>query len=340
MVFFCYNRLCRGKVDFAMTRRCSILNTYLLLAPVMSAWMLLSPTNGRLAEATASSSEESVAALRGRSVYDRACAACHGTAGDGNGPAARYLDPRPRDFTFGMYKFRSTPYGMPPTDEDLYRTVTFGIPTTTMPPYKDILSEQERRDVVAYIKSFSENFASIPAVEPIRIPEVPDATPQSIAEGKSAYMINACWTCHGAQGKGHGEAASSLKDVWGNEVRPVDFTLGSYKGGSDARSIFRTVNTGITGTPMPPYDQSFLYGSDGVKLPSTLSQAYTEGEIAELQAYLTSQPTKEQIRAMSDAALEELTDRRKWALVHYLKSLSKEPGLWHRLFVEDTEVTQ
>ena len=302
--------------------------------------MLLNPANNQLAGATALSSDESVAALRGRPVYDRACAACHGIAGDGNGPAARYLDPRPRNFTFGIYKFRSTSSGMLPTDEDLYRTVSLGIPTTTMPPFKDLLTERERHDVVAYIKSFSGNFAIMSPVEPIRIPEAPQATPQSVTEGKSIYMITGCWTCHVPQGKGAGEAASSLKDVWGDELRPVDFSRGSYKGGSDDQSIFRTLNTGITGTPMPSYAASFLYGSDSVKLPSTLGGAYTEGEIGQVQTYLATQPTEEQISAMSEAAREELASSRKWALVHYLRSLAEEPSLWRRLFVEDTEVTK
>ena len=282
---------------------------------------------------------DGIEAFRGEQVYRRACATCHGKAGDGSGPSSRYLDPRPRDFTLGLYKFRSTAAGMLPTDEDLYRTVTSGIPTTTMPPFVDILTERERRDVVAYIKSFSNNFETMPPAEPITIGEEPEATAQSIAEGKSIYMINACWTCHGSTGKGAGEAASSLKDVWGQKIRPVDFTLGKYKGGNDNRSIFRTINTGLTGTPMPSYAESFSYGSDSVHLPPTLSKAYADVEIAQLRAYLQSQPTQEEISNMPDSAKVSLTDRRAWALVHYVNSLSREPGLWHRLFVEDTEVT-
>jgi mono/diheme cytochrome c family protein len=283
--------------------------------------------------------KDGIDAFRGEQVYRRACATCHGKAGDGSGPAARYLDPLPRDFTLGIFKFRSTPAGMLPTDEDLFRTVSSGIPTTTMPPFADVLTERERRDVVAYIKTFSTNFENMLPAEPITIREEPEATAQSVAEGKSVYMINGCWTCHGAAGKGTGEAASALKDVWGHEIRPVDFTVGKYKGGSDNRSIFRTINTGLTGTPMPSFAESYLFGSDSVNLPTTLSEAYADAEIAELRAYLQSQPTQEEMSNLSDSEKESLTDRRAWALVHYLNSLSREPGLWHRLFVEDTEVT-
>ena len=90
---------------------------------------------------------------------------------------------------------------------------------------------------------------------------------------------------------------------------------------------------------MPSFAESYLYGSDSVNLPPTLSKAYADAEIAQLQAYLQTQPTQDEISNMSDAAKESLADRRAWALVHYLNSLSRKPGLWHRLFVEDTEVT-
>jgi mono/diheme cytochrome c family protein len=305
----------------------------------LTLFVLIAPSLLRAQTAEMIPRQNGIEAFRGEQVYSRACATCHGKAGNGSGPAARYLDPLPRDFTLGIFKFRSTAAGMLPTDEDLYRTVTSGIPTTTMPPFVDVLTERERRDVVAYIKSFSKNFETVPPAEPIAIREEPEATAQSIAEGKSIYLINGCWTCHGAAGKGAGAAASSLKDVWGQEIRPVDFTLGKYKGGSDNRSIFRTINTGLAGTPMPSYAESYSYGSDSVNLPPALSKDYTDAEIAQLRAYLQSQPTREEIRDMSNSTKVSLTDRRAWALVHYLDSLSRKPGLWHRLFVEDTEVT-
>ncbi len=302
-------------------------------------FVLVAPPLLRAQTAQEAPGHDGIDAFRGEHVYRHACAACHGKAGDGSGPAARYLDPRPRDFTLGIYKFRSTTAGMLPTDEDLYRTVTVGIPTTRMPAFEDVLTERERRDVVAYIKSFSKTFESMPAAEPITIHEEPKATAESIAEGKNIYMINGCWTCHGTTGKGAGEAASLLKDVWGHKIRPVDFTSGKYKGGSDHKSIFRSINTGLTGTPMPSFAESYLYGGDSVSLPTTLSEAYADADIALLRAYLQSQPTEEEISGMSDAERETLSDRRAWVLVHYVTSLARERGLWHRLFVEDTEVT-
>src|SRR5258708_18480043 len=59
----------------------------------------------------------------GRRVYAERCAVCHGPDGRGNGPAAPSLIPRPRDFTLGQFKYKSTPHGQPPTDDDLKQIV-------------------------------------------------------------------------------------------------------------------------------------------------------------------------------------------------------------------------
>src|SRR4051812_9412553 len=61
-------------------------------------------------------------------LYQARCAVCHGVAGQGDGPAAALLTPAPRDFTTGVYKFRSTPSGTLPTEADVLRTITRGLP--------------------------------------------------------------------------------------------------------------------------------------------------------------------------------------------------------------------
>ncbi|PYJ08182.1 MAG: hypothetical protein DME25_02130 [Verrucomicrobia bacterium] len=81
----------------------------------------------------------------GKAVYEQHCAACHGVTGEGNGPAAVWLYPKPRNFTSGLFKIQSTPPGSPPTDEDLFQTVTRGMPGSSMPSFT-YLSEQHRRD--------------------------------------------------------------------------------------------------------------------------------------------------------------------------------------------------
>src|SRR6516225_1626314 len=87
----------------------------------------------------------------GKTVYLQHCAACHGVNGDGSGPASVWLFPRPRNFSAGLFKIKTTPGTALPTDEDLFGTVTRGMPGSSMPSFT-YLSEGERRDAVQYIK--------------------------------------------------------------------------------------------------------------------------------------------------------------------------------------------
>ena len=86
---------------------------------------------------------------QGKQIYFKRCSFCHGLMGDGNGPAADFMDPRPRDFTLGTFKFRTTQSGELPRDEDLFRTVSRGLSGTGMQAFdgdliKSGLSEQDR----------------------------------------------------------------------------------------------------------------------------------------------------------------------------------------------------
>src|SRR5436190_7050844 len=91
------------------------------------------------------------ASLVGQAVYEQHCAACHGTGGDGNGPATVWLFPKPRNFNSGLFKIQSTPAGSLPTDDDLFQTITRGMAGSSMPSFS-YLSEKERREVVQYVK--------------------------------------------------------------------------------------------------------------------------------------------------------------------------------------------
>src|SRR3989454_3955447 len=92
----------------------------------------------------------------GRRVYAQRCAVCHGPDGRGNGPAAPSLIPRPRDFTLGQFKYKSTAAGQPPTEADLMHVVANGLAASAMPYWRDILDSVETRAVVAYVKSMSQ----------------------------------------------------------------------------------------------------------------------------------------------------------------------------------------
>jgi cytochrome c oxidase cbb3-type subunit 2 len=188
-------------------------------------------------------------------VYQRHCTACHGEKGDGDGPAAYLLYPKPRDFTSGVFKFRSTPTGAPPTDDDLLLTLKRGVSGTSMPTW-DRLSEKERRDVIAYVKSFSDIFDDEDAIEPpIEIQSPPSTSAKSIKAGKIIYKEQECAKCHGPAGKGDGPSAATLTDDFDRPIRPYDFTRGPglMKGGSKPEDIYRTFMTGLDGTPMPSF---------------------------------------------------------------------------------------
>jgi len=91
---------------------------------------------------------------RPRGLYRKHCAHCHGVAGDGAGPMATFLNPYPRDFRPGIYKFKSTPKGQKPTHDDLRRILVSGIPGTAMPSYR-ALPESEIESLVHYVKYLS-----------------------------------------------------------------------------------------------------------------------------------------------------------------------------------------
>src|SRR5208282_412063 len=116
---------------------------------------------------------------RGKELYRRYCVGCHGPNGDGQGENAPWVDPKPRDFTLGIFKCRSTPTGNIPLDEDIFNTIGRGLDTTAMPPWRP-LTPQYRADLVAYIKSFSERFREEKPGPPVAItPETPN-TPDSV----------------------------------------------------------------------------------------------------------------------------------------------------------------
>ncbi len=89
----------------------------------------------------------------GKAIYDRRCAGCHGDKGDGKGPAAELLAPKPRDFTAGLYKIRTSANKVP-SDQDLFRIITDGMPGTSMPAWA-VLPDRDRWNLVAYIKTFA-----------------------------------------------------------------------------------------------------------------------------------------------------------------------------------------
>ena len=134
----------------------------------------------------------------GRDVYANYCVGCHGEKGDGNGPAARFFDPKPRDFRVGRIKFANVSSGEAPRDEDYVRIVTQGLAGTAMPSFA-LLSTQERAAVVAYVKTFSKKKQSPGRPPPMGGDPFARDPARGIAAGKAAYHATAkCWSCHPA----------------------------------------------------------------------------------------------------------------------------------------------
>jgi len=192
----------------------------------------------------------------GKALYERHCAQCHGEQGKGDGPAADLVYPRPRDFTLALYKVRSTPTGQLPTDQDLYRAISEGLPGTSMPPWKKYLSEAERWQLVHQVKTFDvlDLFRDEPQKARIAVGSPPRITPELLARGKDLYESKKCGQCHGQYGRGDGTSADQMKDDWGFPIRPVNFTKGwRFRAGDRVEDIYRTFTTGFNGTPMPSF---------------------------------------------------------------------------------------
>jgi mono/diheme cytochrome c family protein len=190
----------------------------------------------------------------GKTLYLKYCAQCHGEKGDGEGYATPHLSPRPRDFTAGKFKVRTTPNGALPTHQDLVNIIRRGMPYTSMPAWP-ALSDQEVSDLAHFITTFSPEFSNAASVpKPVELPRAPASTNESIELGKKLYVDTGCVKCHGTLGRGDGSSASSLKDEWGHPIRAADLAQRwTFRGGSSREDIFRTMSTGLNGTPMPSF---------------------------------------------------------------------------------------
>jgi cytochrome c oxidase cbb3-type subunit 2 len=185
-------------------------------------------------------------------VYLTNCAVCHGENGNGEGRAAGQLTVKPRDFRAGSFKFRSTPSGSLPRDEDLDATLVHGIRGTAMVPQRH-LGGDERRAVIAYLKTFSERFARDRPQSPVEVPAAPSPTADLIAKGRRIYQNAQCAECHGTRGRGDGPSAPTMKDDRGVPIAVPDFTQWPLKRASEPAALFQTIATGLNGTPMPSY---------------------------------------------------------------------------------------
>lgn len=187
----------------------------------------------------------------GQGIYMTRCFWCHGAEGRGNGPSAVGMFPRPRDFVQARYKIRSTPHGQLPTDDDLFDVIADGLPDTPMSGWREVLSDEEIRRVVRYVRSLSPRFRN-EQIEPLTVPD----GEASVGRGESIYVKSRCFMCHGDAGRGDGGITTALNYQWGIPHRPADLSRGwTFKGGHEPREIYLRITGGLNGTPMGPYQQ-------------------------------------------------------------------------------------
>ncbi len=200
--------------------------------------------------------QEPPSLARGKHIYLEKCAYCHGKKGKGDGPAADYTMPQPRNLTKGHIKIRSTPFGKIPTDEDLYDAITNGMRETTMPGWKH-LPENDRKSLVIYIKSLSNKFEKFTKKgkdhKIVKVGKPPALSPKSIEHGKDLFMAN-CSGCHGVEGRGDGVTTQRIIDYSSSAIWPRNLTKPwTFRRGSSREDIFKTLRTGLSTTAMPKF---------------------------------------------------------------------------------------
>ncbi|MFM7107663.1 MAG: c-type cytochrome [Planctomycetaceae bacterium] len=221
----------------------------------------------------------------GHAVYTKQCAACHGTTGDGKGPAGAHLNPPPRDYRNGVFKFTSTPRGSKPRREDLRRILKYGAKGTSMPAFR-FLSEEDAEAIIDYVQVLSargeleidlireatdeldegDDFdpaavagyvtkiadswdrAESELVRPLTVN--PPRTPETIHAGAVAFGELYCVKCHGPDARGS-KSADVGQDIWGRTAYPANLAMGMLHGGRRPIDIYRRIYSGINGTPMP-----------------------------------------------------------------------------------------
>lgn len=221
----------------------------------------------------------------GREVYTAQCAGCHGTTGDGQGPAGAHLNPPPRDYRNGVFKFTSTPRGSKPRREDLRRILTYGAKGTSMPAFR-FLPEEDREAVIDYVMvlaSRGELEINLLREAETELDEEDDFDPEVVAEyvqdiadswgradeelvrpltvnpprsdetirdGAVAFAELYCIKCHGPDARGS-KSADVGQDIWGRTAYPANLAMGMLHGGRRPIDIYRRIYSGINGTPMP-----------------------------------------------------------------------------------------
>ncbi|MBI4575939.1 MAG: c-type cytochrome [Planctomycetes bacterium] len=192
-------------------------------------------------------------AARGGELYPRLCTACHGESGRGDGELAPWLASPPRDLPLGRFKLKSTAAGEPAAPEDLYRTLTAGIPAYGMPSFAH-LPERDRWALVVRVLELA-RLQGRPRARPLELPGRRGPDRGAVSRGRAVYLGSGCAACHGVDLAGDGPSAAGLVDEAERPAAVPDLSRGpgAFRRGALAADVAATLLAGMPGTPMPSY---------------------------------------------------------------------------------------
>jgi mono/diheme cytochrome c family protein len=234
------------------------------------AWVACSGEQTKLDEST---TVDSAQLERGLTLFEQECARCHGSHGLGNGIQAVFLYPKPRDFASGHFRITSTQYGFP-TDDDLMRSISNGLPGSAMPPFGH-LAEQDREALVVAVKHLAvegkvqsllddarahgDEMTRAEALEltndlfrpgpPVHLPEPIPESAGSLERGRELYG-RTCASCHAPETSG---GKRDMQDDTGAFVYPRVLESALFARGRSRSEIALTISRGLPGTPMPAF---------------------------------------------------------------------------------------
>jgi mono/diheme cytochrome c family protein len=226
---------------------------------------------------------------RGSGVYRHQCLHCHGLTGDGRGPTSPWVNPHPRDYRQGVFKFTSSGQSegeRKPRREDLRRTIYEGIEGTSMPAFR-LLPDDDLEAVMSYVihlslrgetefhtirtlatdggnaESIAEEGAEAFAgrwqaaenslIQPGSFPVTNDEELKASIQRGMTFFVNPgpaqCISCH----LDYGRQSAYKYDAWGTIVRPIDLTTGVYRGGRRPIDLYWRIHSGIAGTGMAAF---------------------------------------------------------------------------------------
>jgi mono/diheme cytochrome c family protein len=232
---------------------------------------------------------EDATLAKGADLYRLHCLHCHGLTGNGRGPTAPWVNPHPRDYRSGIFKFTSSKQpdkARKPRREDLLRTLRQGVEGTSMPSF-GLFSDEQLNELASYVMHLSlrgqvefqvmqdllnkESGETIPdadiadrakewvggisgwwvqAEKELIAPEIP---PQDLAES-----VQRGFKLFQKDGRGcmschldYGRQNNYLNDSWGTIVRALDLTRGEYRGGRRPIDLYWRIHSGVNGANMP-----------------------------------------------------------------------------------------